>query len=62
MICQVALASILGVWHGYGFTANFIPDHPTCCCKSLIMALPMQLMVVGPLARKIFRTVSRVKA
>ena len=62
VICQVALASILGVWHGYGFTANFIPDYLTCYCKNFIMALPVQLIVVGPLARKIFRTVFRVKA
>ena len=62
VVCQVALASILGVWHGYGFTANFIPDYLTCYCKNFIMALPVQLLLVGPLARKIFRAVFRVKA
>ncbi len=62
VICQVALASILGVWHGYGFTANFIPDYLTCYCRNFIMALPVQLMAVGPLARKLFRTAFCVKA
>lgn len=57
VIWQVAFASILGVYHGYGFTANFIPDYLMTYCRNFIMALPLQLIIVGPLARLIFRTI-----
>lgn len=57
VIWQVAFASILGVYHGYGFTANFIPDYLTTYCRNFIMAFPLQLIIVGPLARLIFRTI-----
>jgi len=57
VIWQVAFASILGVYHGYGFTANFIPDYLITYCRNFIMALPLQLIIVGPLARLIFRTI-----
>lgn len=56
VIWQVAFASVLGVYHGYGFTSNFIPDYLTTYCRNFIMALPLQLIIVGPLARLIFRT------
>lgn len=26
VVCQVALASVLGVYHGYGFTEQFVPN------------------------------------
>ena len=45
-----------GVYHGHGFTANFIPDYLMTYCKNFIMAFPLQLIFVGPLARLIFRT------
>lgn len=57
VIWQVAFASILGVYHGYGFSANFIPDYLITYCHNFVMALPLQLIIVGPLARLIFRTV-----
>lgn len=56
VLWQVAFASVLGVYHGYGFTANFIPDYLVTYCKNFILALPLQLILVGPLARLIFRT------
>lgn len=56
VIWQVAFASVLGVHHGYGFTGNFIPDYLITYCKNFIMALPLQLIIVGPLARLIFRS------
>ncbi len=59
VICQVALASILGVWHGPGFTAQFIPDYLSAYCKNFIMALPVQLIIAGPIARALFRLVFR---
>lgn len=59
VVCQVALASVLGVWHGYGFTVQFIPDYILTCCRNFMLALPLQLLVVGPLARGIFRAVFR---
>ena len=57
VIWQVTFASVLGVYHGYGFTGNFIPHYLMTYCKNFIMALPLQLIIVGPLARLIFRTV-----
>ena len=64
VIWQVAFASVLGVYHGYGFTINFLPDYLTTYCKNFIMALPLQLIIVGPLARLIFRSlfISQVSA
>lgn len=59
VICQVALASVLGVWHGGGFTAQFIPNYITAYCRNFIMALPLQLVLVGPAARWIFRKTFR---
>lgn len=56
VIWQVAFASVIGVYHGHGFTANFTPDYLMTYCKNFIMAFPLQLIFVGPLARLIFRT------
>ena len=61
VVCQVALASILGVHHGYGFTANFIPDYLTTYCKNFIMAMPIQLFIAGPIARFLFRSIFKVE-
>ena len=55
VVSQVALASILGVYHGYGFTNQFIPKYLAAYCKNFIMALPVQLFIAGPIARGIFR-------
>lgn len=57
VIWQVAFASVIGVYHGYGFTGNFLPDYLVTYCKNFLMALPLQLIIVGPLARFILRTV-----
>ncbi len=55
VVCQVTLASILGVYHGYGFTSQFIPNYMMTYCKNFIMALPIQLFIAGPIARYLFR-------
>ncbi len=57
VICQVALASILGVYHGYGFTAQFIPNYLTTYCRNFVMALPVQLIIAGPIGRGLFRAI-----
>lgn len=57
VVSQVTLASILGVYHGYGFTGQFIPNYLVTYCKNFIMALPVQLFIAGPLARWIFRSI-----
>ena len=59
VVCQVALASILAVWHGSGFTVQFVPDYISAYCRNFIMALPLQLLAAGPVARAIFRLVFR---
>lgn len=57
VVSQVALASILGVYHGYGFTNQFIPNYLVTYCKNFIMALPVQLFIAGPIARALFRLI-----
>lgn len=57
VISQVALASILGTIKGYGITIQFIPNYLMTYCRNFIMALPIQLIIVGPLARLIFRSI-----
>ena len=59
VVCQVALASILGVWHGAGFTVQFLPNYLIAYCRNFMLALPLQLLLVGPLARFIFRLLFR---
>ncbi len=59
VVSQVALASILGVYHGYGFTKQFVPDYLMTYCQNFILAMPLQLFVAGPAARLIFRKVFR---
>lgn len=59
VVCQVALASIIGVWHGFGFTSQFLPNYLLTYCRNFLMALPLQLLVAGPLARAGFRAVFR---
>ena len=57
VVFQVAFASIIGVGHSGGFTYNFIPNYCEVYCKNFIFALPMQLLIVGPISRAVFRTV-----
>lgn len=59
VVAQVAFASIIGVFHGFGSTSNFIPDYLLTYYSNFVMALPLQLFLVGPLARLIFRSVFR---
>lgn len=59
VVLQVALASVLGVWHGYGFDVQFIPHYLTVYCRNFLMALPVQLLLAGPLARAVFRMLFR---
>lgn len=59
VVFQVAVAGILAVWRGNGFTALFLPDYLTACCLNFIMALPAQLLIAGPVSRKIFRLLFR---
>ena len=55
VISQVALASILGVYHSYGFDTQFIPHYLITYCRSFMIALPVQLFIVGAMARYLFR-------
>lgn len=57
VVPQVALASALGVYHGYGFTSQFIPNYLITYCRNFAMALPVQLFIAGPIARWLFRLI-----
>jgi hypothetical protein len=59
VVSQVLLASIMGVWHGYGFTSQVIPNYLVTYCKNFIMAMPVQLFLAGPIARALFRLMFR---
>lgn len=59
VLSQVAMASILGVYHGYGFNSQFIPNYLATYCRNFIMALPVQIFLVGPIARGLFRAMFR---
>ena len=59
VVCQVALASILGVWHGFGFTSQFVPNYLLTYCRNFLLALPLQLLIAGPIARAVFRGLFR---
>ena len=61
VVCQVALASVLGVYHAYGFTAQFIPNYLTVYCRNFIMALPVQLFIAGPITRALFGMLFKIK-
>lgn len=61
VIFQVALASILGVYHSYGFTSDFIPDYINTYCTNFIMAMPVQLFLAGPAAGGLFRLIFKNK-
>lgn len=53
------MASILGIYHGYGFNDQFIPNYLATYCRNFIMALPVQIFLVGPIARGLFRAMFR---
>ena len=55
VVVQVAFASVIGIIHGYGINENFIPNYLMTYCRNFVMALPVQLVIAGPLARLIFR-------
>ncbi len=59
VVSQVALASIIGMYHAYGFTSQFIPNYLMTYCKNFIMAMPVQLFIAGPIARALFRVLFR---
>ncbi len=57
VVSQVGFASILGVQLGYGFDRNFLPHYLMTYCRNFQMALPLQLLLVGPIARFLFRCI-----
>ena len=61
VVSQVTLASILGLYHSYGFTKQFLPDYLITYCKNFIMALPVQLFIAGPIARCLFRFIFKIE-
>ncbi len=40
---------------------QFIPNYIITYCRNFLFALPLQLILVGPLARFIFRSIFRNK-
>ncbi|MGX7244101.1 DUF2798 domain-containing protein [Enterococcus quebecensis] len=50
---MVAFMSMYGVLVQFGFTENFLKYYMDGFIKNLIMALPLQLLLVGPICRLI---------
>ncbi|EOH93427.1 hypothetical protein UAW_02676 [Enterococcus haemoperoxidus ATCC BAA-382] len=50
---MVFFMSMYGVFMQFGFTENFLRYYVDAFAKNLIMALPLQLLLVGPLCRMI---------
>lgn len=59
VVLQVALASVMAVCLSGGPDAQLVPRYLTACCRNFVMALPVQLLLAGPLARWLFRLVFR---
>lgn len=57
VIAQVFFARIMATIKIHGFTNLFLPQFMTAYCKNFIMALPLQLIIAGPLARLLFRSI-----
>ena len=57
VIAQVGFVSILGVYNRYGIDSQFIAEYLQVYCKNFIMALPVQLFIVGPISRVVFRRI-----
>ena len=62
VVCQVSLASVIGLYHGYGFDGNWLPNYLMTYCRNFVMALPVQLFLAGPVARWLFRRVFHPEA
>ncbi len=54
VVSQVALASILGVYHDYRFTNQFIPNYLAAYCKNFVMALQFSYSLRVPLQEVYF--------
>ena len=52
---MVPLMSLLGTIESSGFTSNLILTWIETICLNFIMAYPLQILIVGPLCRFIFR-------
>lgn len=59
VLSQVALASILGLYHSHGFNSQILPNYIMTYCKNFVVALPVQLFLAGPIARTLFRLMFR---
>ncbi|MQW23353.1 MULTISPECIES: DUF2798 domain-containing protein [unclassified Lactococcus] len=59
VIAQVTFASFIGLYHSNGFTSSFIQNYLLTFFHNFIMALPLQLLIAGPITRKLFRLIFR---
>lgn len=54
VLCMVTLMSIFGSVLSQGFTSNIINVYPSVFIHNLIVALPLNLIIVSPLVRFLF--------
>ena len=54
---MVALMSMFILFTKQSIDSNFICTYITLVCKNFIMALPLQIFLVGPVVRKLFRLI-----
>ena len=59
---MVVLMSIYALFAQNLINSNIIYNYITLVCKNFIMAYPLQIFIVGPIARNIFKLIFRPKA
>lgn len=57
VVAQVFFASFIALVHTHGYNVDFVPNYIMAYIRNFVMALPVQLFIVGPLARLIFRSI-----
>ncbi len=59
VIAMVFFATFIALYHSHGYNANFVPNYIIAYVRNFVMALPLQLLIVGPIARGLFRAIFR---
>lgn len=52
---MVSLMSMFILFTKYSIDSNFVCTYITMVCKNFVMALPLQIFIVGPIVRNLFR-------
>lgn len=59
-ICMVLLMSVYSIIHQAGFSREAFPLYPKAVLTNMVMALPLNLLVVSPIVRLLFMKIFHV--